>query len=243
MATDAKKRAALAALRFVQAGDVVGLGTGSTTKFFIEALGEKVQQGFHCTAVATSEASASLAAAYGIPILDIHSVNRVDVTVDGADEVDPEYNIIKGGGGALFREKLIAKLSSRWVVIVDESKWVAQLGQKMPLPVEVVPFGWSFVQNNINVIAGGPVCTLRTKGQGSTFVTDNGNFILDCDISFLVAGKPSHHSRTSIYQSFHEQLKAMTGVVDTGFFLGMASNVISGDFNGSLRDILVVDSP
>ena len=172
----AKKAAGYAAADLIQGGMVVGLGTGSTTAFFIEALARRHREGLKITAVATSEQSKRQAEHLGIPMLDPEIITILDVTVDGADEIDPAKNMIKGGGGALLREKLLAQSSREMIVIVDETKLVDHLGDH-PLPVEIAPFVYRTtiqrLQNN------GYQGALRMTRENTPFVTDNGNFIFD----------------------------------------------------------------
>lgn len=208
----AKRDAALQAIPLVQDGMLLGIGTGSTVKYFIEALGKKVQAGLRVKCVPTSHASRHLAEQFGIPLTDFSQVSVLDLTVDGADEIDPQYNLIKGGGGALFREKVVAKASDTMVVIADQSKKVDRLGQ-FPLPVEVVPFGWEIVQKHLTAYA--PRVECRMQGQ-QPFVTDNGNYILDCHCGIITDPAAMEHD-----------LKLITGVVEVGLFVGLAQKVFT----------------
>jgi ribose 5-phosphate isomerase A len=211
---EAKKRAAEWAVALVADRHVVGLGTGSTSRFAIEALGHRVREGLSIYGVATSEATAQQARALGITVLDLNEVSAIDLTIDGADEVDEALNMIKGGGGALTREKLVALASKRRVFIVDETKLVRQLGEHWPLPVEVLPFSWRHAKAKIAQLGCEP--QLRMKGE-QPFETDNGNYILDCRFSGI--GEPQRIERC---------LKLIPGVVECGLFIGVADVLIIG---------------
>jgi ribose 5-phosphate isomerase A len=181
---DMKRRAAAAALELVEPGMKLGLGTGSTAAFFVEALGAKIAEGLEVIGVPTSEATRQQAESLNIPLTTLDDVPYLDLTVDGADEIDDQLRMIKGGGGALLREKIVANASDRVVIIADNSKFVTQLGA-FPLPIEVVRFGIHVSRNMIEVLAGEAGCegeiTLRRGSDGKPFVTDNGNLILDCN--------------------------------------------------------------
>ena len=180
-----KRQAAARALEHVQDGMKLGLGTGSTARHFVDLLGEKVRTGMKVVGVPTSEATRAQAQACGIPLTMLDDIDRLDLTVDGADEMDPALNLIKGGGGALLREKIVATASDRMIVIADESKWVETLG-RFPLPVEVIPFGLAATQR---AIAGafaesgvsGPMAIRKAK-DGHVFVTDGGHWIVDAHL-------------------------------------------------------------
>src|ERR1700694_1000780 len=172
----AKKAAAGKAVEAVRSGMVIGLGTGTTAAFVIESIGRLVQAGQVIKAVASSIRSENMARAAGIPILDFAGVRAIDLYIDGADEADAGFNLTKGGGGALVREKILAFNSERFIVVVDETKLVPQLG-RFPLPVEIVPFAGELTQKQLQRL--GCTATLRQK-EGRTFISDNGNYILDC---------------------------------------------------------------
>ncbi|VBB69752.1 Ribose 5-phosphate isomerase A [invertebrate metagenome] len=208
-----KKIAGEAAAALVEAGMVLGLGTGSTVTFFLEALSKKIQQGMKVRGVPTSDWTATLCRPLGIELLDIHSVDRLDLTVDGADEIDHKFRMIKGGGGALLREKIIAEISERVVIIVDSTKLVDLLGI-FPLPVEVIRFGYKHVQSRLADM--GIVATLRFSG-GKPYITDNGHYILDCPTGLI------HEP-----ELLSSQLKAVTGVVDSGLFTNHCHTLILG---------------
>jgi ribose 5-phosphate isomerase A len=223
MSDKAKKNAALAALELVQPGMKLGLGTGSTAAHFIEALGEKVKAGLDVKCVPTSKASHALATQFGIPLISLEQEPFLDLTIDGADEFDAEFNLIKGGGGALLFEKIVATSSKRMVVIADESKRVDRIG-KFPLPVEVVPFGWRAtawkIDRAFKLLKIDAKMTLRMK-DGKPFMTDSGHFIIDC----AMKGEfPPKHAESIIC--------CLPGVVDTGIFIGICSAVFMGTAKG-----------
>jgi ribose 5-phosphate isomerase A len=180
---DLKRQAAEQALNYVEDGMKLGLGTGSTAARFVELLGAKVKAGLKVVCVPTSEATRAQAAALGIPLATLEQYPALDLTVDGADEIDDELRLIKGGGGALLREKIVAVASERVVIIADSSKRVDVLG-RFPLPIEVVPFGLTATERLLAGVAADAGCEgeikLRTGANGAPYVTDNGNYILDC---------------------------------------------------------------
>jgi ribose 5-phosphate isomerase A len=206
---------AAAALALVRAGQVVGLGTGRAAEAFIRALAAAVGQGLRITAVPTSEASAVLAREAGIPLQSLDGAAAIDVTVDGADEVDPRLNLIKGYGGALVREKIVAAASRRFVVVAGRDKLVPALGSRGRLPVEVVPFAAAFCARRLADL--GIPATIRTRGSAPV-VTDNGNLILDGAVG-----------RIEDPAGLEQAVRAVPGVVGTGLFLGMAERVLVGD--------------
>ncbi len=217
----AKEAAAKEAVKEVQAGMLVGLGTGTTAYYAIEQIGEMVRQGLEITAVASSIASEDEARRQGINIVSFEDISSLHIYIDGADEVDEEKNLIKGGGGALLREKILAYNSKRFVVIVDESKAVKRLG-KFNLPLEVVQFASSLTMGNIRKLGGNP--SLRMK-EGKAFVTDNGNYILDCDFGFIESP-----------MLLNEKLHTVPGVVEVGLFANtMVNKVIVGADNETTR--------
>lgn len=222
MHEEAKKAAGLKALEFVHENMLIGLGTGSTARYFILGLIEKCRAGLKIEAVATSLDSESLAREGGIAILDIHSVTSLDLVVDGADEVDKKKRLIKGAGGALVREKIIASMSQEMIVVVDESKMVDKLGQ-CPLPVEVLPFGAEATKRQLEEKGFSNVW--RKNSDGSHYMTDNHNWILD--ISFKAPPENPEEA--------HCALINQPGVVDTGFFFGLAKKIIIGCFDGSIK--------
>ncbi len=218
---DWKRQAAEQALTYVEDGMKLGLGTGSTAAKFIELLGAKVKAGLKVVCVPTSEATRAQAAALGIPLTTLDETPSLDLTVDGADEIDEELRLIKGGGGALLREKIVAVASDRVVIIADNSKLVETLG-RFPLPLEVVPFGLAATEQLIIKLAADAGCEgevrLRKGPDGKPFVTDNGNHILDC--AFGTIEDP---------EALEDSLKLVPGLVDTGLFLGIADvGIIAG---------------
>lgn len=209
---EVKQLAALHAMAYVQQNMIIGIGTGSTVYWFIRELAQRVQQGLACTCVPTSTATDQLAKEMGIPMLALNDVTKIDVTIDGADEVDAALCLIKGGGGALLQEKMVAAASDRLVIIADSSKLVEQLGA-FPLPVEVIPYGWKQVQQRIE--AGyGIGTTLRMKEQ-RPFVTDHGHYILDCHFEHITAAT-----------QLATALNMIPGVVETGLFVQMADTAV-----------------
>lgn len=220
---NAKEAAARKACEFVEDGNVVGLGTGSTAAFAVKRLGERVaEEGLKIQGIPTSEDTMRLAGHVGIPLVTLDDVDRVDVTIDGADEVDPRLDLIKGLGGALLREKVVASVTARQVIIVDESKMVQRLGEKAPLPVEVVRFAVPVVKRALEGRGWQP--TLRMKGD-EAFITDNGNHVLDVRFP---NGLPDA-------RELEREVNNMPGVVDNGLFLGLTWKVVVGRDDGSTR--------
>lgn len=213
-----KREAAARALEFIRPGMRVGLGTGSTARHFVELLGERVQSGLDIVGVPTSEATRIDAERVGIPLTTLDETPELDVTVDGADEIAPDLSLIKGGGGALLREKIVAAASGRMIVIADESKWVPVLG-RFPLPIEVVQFGLASTRRAIEAAAAasnaaGPAMLRRAK-DGHAFVTDGGHWILDAALGRIVDPK-----------ALADRLSAIPGVVEHGLFIGLAQIAI-----------------
>lgn len=213
MSEELKRQAAAMALADLRPGMRLGLGTGSTARHFVDLLGEKVAAGFDCICVPTSEATARQAAALNIPLSDLETLDRLDVTVDGADEIDPRLNLIKGGGGALLREKIVASASDTMIVIADASKVVEALG-RFPLPVEVNRFGLGATRRVVaEVIAAHGAqgdLRLRETAPGTPFVTDGGHLILD-----------AFFGRISQPEALSRDLLDIAGVVQHGLFLKM----------------------
>ena len=207
-----KQMVARASLKFIKDGQVVGLGSGSTATYFIQFLGERVKAGLKIRGVPTSVRTQQLAEKCGIPLITLDQVESIDVAVDGADEFDPQLRLLKGGGGALLREKIIASVSRKFVVLADSSKQVPVLG-KFPLPVEVVPFAETLLAKRISQL--GAKVTLRKTAEGGAFRTDEGHHILDCNFSQIP--DPPTLART---------LSDMPGVVEHGLFINMASVVL-----------------
>lgn len=230
-AGELKRRAAARAVEEISGGMRVGLGTGSTARIFVELLGERVRAGLDIIAVPTSEATRADAERCGIKLTTLDELARLDVTVDGADEIDPRLDLIKGGGGALLREKIVAAASDRMIVIADESKWVETLG-RFPLPIEVVPFALAATRAAITAAiaasgAAGPLAP-RTTADGHSFVTDGGHWIIDARL-----GRIPEAARLAA------ALSAIPGVVEHGLFLGMATMAILAGKDG----IRIVERP
>jgi ribose 5-phosphate isomerase A len=209
-----KEAAGRAAAKLVRDGDIVGLGSGSTAYFAVVALGERVKAGLKIVGIPTSVQTAGLARQLGIPLTTLDEHPEIDITIDGADEVDPQLRLIKGGGGALLREKVIAAASKKMVVVVDSSKVVPVLG-KFPLPVEVISFARTVVEKKIVSLGASP--KLRTRPDGSPFITDNGNQILDCSF-----GKITNPAALALI------LSDTPGIVEHGLFIGLASIALVG---------------
>ncbi|GMG84715.1 ribose-5-phosphate isomerase RpiA [Paralimibaculum aggregatum] len=226
MSDPGKQAAALAALEAVEDGMALGLGTGSTAALFVDALGARVKAGLRVTGVPTSAATAAQAEALGIPLTSLEEAGRLDLTVDGADEIGPGLALIKGGGGALLREKIVAASSARMLVIADSSKQVAALGA-FALPVEIVRFGWRSTADRVDAALAGlgfsaPSVVLRMR-HGAPFLTDEGHLILDCALGTIP--DPA---------ALDIALNAVTGVVETGIFAGIAGAAILGAPDGSV---------
>ena len=216
---DAKQRAGFRAAEFIEDGMRVGLGTGTTAYWLVERLAERVREGLRVRCVPTSRRTQEQARGLGIELVTLGEAGGLDLAIDGADEIGPGLALIKGGGGALLREKLVAAAARRFVVIADKSKRVEVLG-RFPLPVEVVPFGWELTARRVaDVTRVEPV--LRPGGDGAPFVTDNGNYILDCRCGAIQ--EPARLER---------ELKALTGVVESGLFVGLARLAVVADEEG-----------
>ena len=222
---DTKRRVAAYAVTLIEDGMVVGLGTGSTARLFVAALIDRVRAGLKVVGVATSDATAVQARSGGIPLASLDDIPNLDMVIDGADEVDPRLNMIKGLGGALLREKIVASCTDRLVIMVDESKLVSRLGDHSPVPVEVVTFGWTRIDAELRALGARPV---RRLAGSQPYITDGGHFILDCwfDKSIDLVGIAG-------------SIKALTGVVEHGLFRGMARQVLVGKPTG----VDVIDRP
>jgi ribose 5-phosphate isomerase A len=217
-----KKAAAEKALSFIKDGMTIGIGTGTTTHYFTEKLIEKCKAGLKIKAVASSLRSTEQARQGKIPLIDINSVKTLDVYVDGADEIDPEKRMIKGGGGALVREKILANMSKEMVVIIDQSKLVDKLGGR-PLPVEIIPFGATATLHQLELLGyQGKIRQALHGTGGAPYFTDNHNLIYDIQ---LKNPRPEEDD---------ERISAVPGVVDTGFFFGLAGPVIIGFLDGKV---------
>lgn len=220
---NAKQLAAEKAVSFLEDGMTVGLGTGTTAYWAIEKIGEKVnKENWKIRAIATSLRSEEQARLLGIPIFSFAEIGIIDVTIDGADEVDDQLHLIKGGGGALLREKIVATNSRQMIVVADQSKKVKNLG-RFPLPVEVVLFGWQRTFEKLKALGCDPE---RRMNGGEPYITDNGNYIVDC--AFGKIDDPA---------LLHDRINAITGVVDNGLFIQIASKLVLGFENGSIQVI------
>ena len=215
-----KRIAAEHAVQYIKDGMKVGLGTGSTAYWAIQKLGERVKEGLSIQTVATSKASEKLAVELGIPIIPFTKLDGLDVTIDGADEINTDLQLIKGGGGALLREKIVAYHSAKLIIIADESKRVQTLGQ-FPLPIEVIPFA---VDWTLKALEGlGCRAQLRTDDE-QLFITDNGNYIADCSFGSIAAPL-----------KLHNEILSIPGIVDNGLFIGQADLAIIGHRDGSVE--------
>jgi len=218
----AKDAASLKALEFVQNGHIIGLGTGTTASHFISHLIEKCRKGLQIKAVATSIASEQMAREGRIEMVDINTIISLDLTIDGADEIDPQKKLIKGAGGALVREKILANMSKEMIVIADESKLVEKLGKK-PLPVEIIPFGAAATKKHLERM--GYFGQWRKTNDEFFYMTDNQNWILDIHFS-----SPLDHP-----EKVHAEMIQLPGVVDTGFFFDLAHRLVIGKADGSVK--------
>jgi ribose 5-phosphate isomerase A len=215
----AKRNAALRAVAMVEDRMVLGLGSGSTASIAIELIGARVAQGLNVTGIPTSERTAALARKLGIPLTDFARHRRIDLTIDGADQIEEgSLNLIKGLGGALLREKIVAEASARMLVIADHTKRVQQLGAATALPVEIVPFGAEIALDKIAAL--GCTAALRQAGDAA-FLTDGGNLVADCSFAQIPDAA-----------DLQARLKRITGVVETGLFVGLASQAILGHADG-----------
>jgi len=216
-----KKEAGISAVDFVQSGMVLGLGTGSTAKFAVEEIGLRLKDGRlkDIVGIPSSIETEKRARQHGIPIITFDERQEIDLTIDGADEVDPDLNLIKGGGGALLREKVLAQSSSRNVMIVDESKLTPVLGTHWPVPIEVIPFAWRPVANFLKSLGAEPV--LRMESKDAPYATDQSNYIID-----------AHFGPISNPDELAIRLAQKAGVVEYGLFLGTASEVIVATSHG-----------
>jgi len=216
-------RVAARALELVREGSTIGLGTGRAATAFVHALGQRVREGLHVRGVPTSETTAALARQLGIPIVGLEDVDEIDVTFDGADEVDPQLNLIKGYGGALVREKIVAAASKQEVILVGSEKLVTRLGSRGRLPVEVVPFARPFCERRLKALGCRPAVRVE---HGRTFVSDQGNHILDCGIEPIA--DPGR---------LENDIRAIPGVLGTGLFIQMTHRVLVGEEAG-IRELV-----
>ncbi len=225
----AKLAAAQAALRFIQPGMVVGLGSGSTATLFIQLLGEQVKQGLDIKGIASSEDSENLGRQLGIPITDFDHHPSIDVAIDGADEVAPGLALIKGGGGKLLREKIVASASKRFIIVADDTKLVTELGA-FPLPVEVIPMAVPLVAAQLRELGFTPKIRPAKTGSGP-YITDEGNILLDCSSAGIADPEETA-----------AEIRSMVGVVEHGLFLGMAERVLIAGADG-VRELTLADLP
>ncbi|UCF13832.1 MAG: ribose-5-phosphate isomerase RpiA [Thermoplasmatales archaeon] len=213
-----KKMAAEKAVEHVDNGMVIGLGTGSTVKYAIKKLGERINAGLKIEGIPTSLRTKKLAIKLNIPLVDLNEYTEIDLTIDGADEVDSFLNLIKGGGGALTREKIIAYHSKKEIIVVDETKVVKKLGVGFPVPVEVTKFGWNATKKNLEEL--GCKAELRTI-MDEVYITDNSNYILDCDFGKI--NEP---------ESLEKEINSIPGVIENGLFIDLVDEVIVGSKQG-----------
>jgi ribose 5-phosphate isomerase A len=218
----AKKNVGIYAVDLIKAEMAVGLGSGTTVYWLIQELGKRVSEGLHITAVPTSAKTANLARAAGIVLSDLDSISSLSLTIDGADEIDPRGQLIKGGGGALLQEKIVAAASAELIIIADGSKFVRQLG-KFPLPVEVIPFGYQQVKEKILNRGLCKNITLRKQGN-EVFITDHHHYILDCEFEKIANA-----------EELNTSLHLIPGVVETGLFISMATTAIVGHEDGRIE--------
>lgn len=223
----AKLAAAHAALRFVEPGMTVGLGSGSTATLFIQLLGKRVQQGLHIQGIASSDDSEQLGRSLGIPITNFDEHRTIDVAVDGADEVAPGLALIKGGGGKLLREKIVASASKRFIIVADSTKLVPQLG-KFPLPVEVIQMAVPLVMDRLVELGFTPVIRQAKDGSGP-YNTDEGNLLLDC-----------HSTGIADPAKTAADIRGIVGVVEHGLFLGFAERALIAGVDG-VRELTAAD--
>ncbi|MCK4332737.1 MAG: ribose-5-phosphate isomerase RpiA [Thermoplasmatales archaeon] len=213
-----KKMAAEKAVEHVDNGMVIGLGTGSTVKYAIKKLGEMVNTGLKIEGIPTSLRTKKLATEYNIPLVDLNDYTEIDLTIDGADEVDSHLNLIKGGGGALTREKIIAYHSKKEIIVIDETKVVKKLGIDSPVPVEVTKYGWNATKKTLEEL--GCTAELRTI-MDEVYITDNSNYILDCDFGKI--NEP---------ETLEKEINSIPGVIENGLFIDLVDEVIVGSKQG-----------
>lgn len=220
---NSKKLAGEKAIEYVKDGMLLGLGTGSTVYWSILKLGELVKKGLEVKGVPTSKNTEKLAIELGIPLVSLSSINQLDLTIDGSDEANTTFELIKGGGGALLREKMVASISKRLIIVIDETKYVTNLGQ-FPLPVEIVQFGWEVTCNQISKLGCKPKLRIDNNAP---FITDNRNYILDC-----------FFEKIQDTNELNIKLNMIPGVVENGLFVNMADTIVIGDSNGNVNTLL-----
>lgn len=217
-----KKNAGEKAVEFIKDNMTIGLGSGTTVYWFMKELGERIDQGLNITAIPTSKRTEYWAKKFGIPLVEAADTDHIDLTIDGANEIDRNLNLIKGGGGSLVREKIIGNYSKEYIIIVNHEKKCEQLGN-YPVPIEVIPFGWRITSRYIERL--GCEAEIR-KSMNSIFISDNGNYILDCKFGNI-----------SNPVSLHSELKMTPGVIETGLFIDMTDKVILGQEKG----VVIID--
>lgn len=223
MSIEGKKAAAKEAVKLIQPGMKIGLGTGSTAEYFITELGKRCRlERLQISAIGTSLASQKLAAQEKIPLMDPNNVILLDLAIDGADEIDPQKQMIKGGGGALLREKIVAAMSKEMIVIIDSNKQVNYLG-KFPLAIEIIPFGLLATLDHLR--KKGYEARIRENRQGEKIISDNGNYLIDIQLPYPCINPKKEE----------DQLKEIPGVIETGFFLNLAGRVIVGYPDGKTK--------
>jgi ribose 5-phosphate isomerase A len=220
-ANDIKKKIGEEAAKLVKPGMTIGIGTGTTAHWLILSLGKSVQEGLDIRCVPTSSGTVKLAEENKLPLVTLNDIESIDLTIDGADEIDPQLQLIKGGGGALLQEKMVAAASKQMIVIADHTKLVKQLGA-FALPVEVIPFGWKQVERHLQKLYSIPTA-LRLK-DGKPLITDHGHYILDC-----------HFGQIADARSLHASLNTIPGVVDNGLFIGIATGTLIGYPDGRVE--------
>ncbi|MEJ7838245.1 MAG: ribose-5-phosphate isomerase RpiA [Thermomicrobiales bacterium] len=208
---------------FIQSGMIVGLGTGSTAEAMIHALGRRVANGLTVTGVTTSERTSALARSLDIPLMSIDEIDTLDICIDGADEIDPNLDIVKGRGGALLWEKLTARRAKRYVIIASSEKLVIQLGTRMPLPIEIIPHGWRHTSQALLPL--GLTANLRMNADGTPYITDGGHYIVDC----LTDGITNPRQLAT-------DIKLLIGVVDHGLFVDMVDLALTVNVEGTILE-------
>ncbi|MBU9724305.1 MULTISPECIES: ribose-5-phosphate isomerase RpiA [Bacillaceae] len=219
---NAKQLAGEKAVEHVKDGMLLGLGTGSTVYWSILKLGDLVKKGLNIKGVPTSTNTEKLAINLGIPLVSLSSINQLDLTIDGADEANRNFELIKGGGGALLREKMVASISRRFITVIDDTKMVTDLGE-FPLPVEIIQFGWELTLKQVSELGSKPKLRMDNNAP---FITDNGNYILDC-----------YFGKIQDANGLKNTLNMIPGVVENGLFVNMADTIIIGNKNGSVSTL------
>lgn len=222
---EAKKRAALEAVKYIKNGDTVGLGSGTTAAYVVNEIGRLIKENkLRIFGIPTSSQARDLAVSQGIPLTTLDSHPKPDLAIDGADQVDRKLNMIKGLGGALTREKIVDRATKKFIVVIDETKLTDKLGLNQPIPLEVLPFALSTVSNELGKFNGKSV--LRTTKNGSPLITDNGNYIIDLYLNEITRPK-----------TLDRALKSIPGIIETGLFIGMADIVYVGYSDGSVKKL------